>query len=56
MPREVHFPKLFVIINGEPSNAINPRRNVPPPCEFPIYSLTLDEDHGHNGAIQTKAE
>jgi hypothetical protein len=56
MPREIHFPKLLVVIDGEPSNTINPHRNVPPPCEFPIYPLTLDEDHGHDGAVQSKVK
>jgi hypothetical protein len=54
--REVHFPKLLVVIDAEPSNAINPHCDVPPPREFPIYPLPIDEDHGHDGAVQSKAE
>jgi hypothetical protein len=56
MLRESHFPRLLVVIDGEPSNAINPHRNVPPPREPTSHSLTIDENHGHNRAVQTKVE
>jgi hypothetical protein len=56
MLREGHFPKLFVVIDGEPSNAIDSHRNVPPPRELTAHSLTIDEYHGHNGAVQSKVE
>jgi hypothetical protein len=48
MLRETHFPKLLVVIYGEPPNAINPHSNVPSPRELTAHSLTLNEDHGHN--------
>jgi hypothetical protein len=56
MLREGHFPRLFAIINTETTNAINPNSHVPPARQFSICPLTLDENHGHNGAVQTEVK
>jgi hypothetical protein len=41
MPREIHFPKLLVVIDGKSSNAADSHRNVPPPVSFPFTRSRL---------------
>jgi hypothetical protein len=57
MLRKREFPRVGIIVNGEPTNALNPdSRKTHPAGKFPVHSLSKYVEHGHNDPIQAITE